>query len=333
MNTINSPIFHKKISPEIVFSLENGITLTNPREDSTGQLYVCNECGELLSFNEDGNYSIFLTLGGMPKCIAFGPSNNSIYIADLMNKVVYEKPVEKDKEVNFIFKDYCGVSLKGPTSLVRSKDDDYIITTDAGPFGSSTINNTGGSIYLYDINNNVLKPIILNTLAYPCDIYHDKEDDIFYVCEMLNNRILRLVQNPKGVFHSSVFYTFNGKLGPSAITLDEIGNIYVARSDFFNGNKNNNGIISIITKEGMLVGEIIVEGFSEINGLLIPRNYGKDENQNSIGNNGNNGNNGNENDTLAGNVIYLTDKNFSGVLKIKLSLVSHDLEKMQENKY
>ena len=330
MNTINSPIFHKKISPEKVFSLENGITLANPREDSTGQLYVCNECGELLSFNEDGNYSTFLTLGGMPKCIAFGPSNNSIYIADLMNKVVYEKPVEKDKEVNFIFKDYCGVSLKGPTSLVRSKDDDYIITTDAGHFGSSTINNTGGSIYLYDINNNVLKPIILNTLAYPCDIYHDKEDDIFYVCEMLNNRILRLVQNPKGVFHSSVFYTFNGKLGPSAITLDEIGNIYVARSDFFNGNKNNNGIISIITKEGMLVGEIIVEGFSEINGLLIPRNYGKDENQNSIGNNGNNGN---ENDTLAGNVIYLTDKNFSGVLKIKLSLVSHDLEKMQENKY
>ena len=331
MNTLNSPIFRKKISPEVVFSLENGLTLTNPREDSLGQLYVCNECGELLTFNEDGSYSTFLTLGGMPKCIAFGPSNNSIYIADLMNKVVYEKPIEKDKDINFIFRDYCGVSLKGPTSLVRSKDDDFIITADAGHFGSSNINNTGGSIYLFDINNNVLKPIILNTLAYPCDIYHDKEEDIFYICEMLNNRVLRLVQNPKGVFHSSVFYTFNGKLGPSAITMDEIGNIYIARSDFYNKNeKNNNGIISIITKDGILSGEIIVEGFSEINGLLIPRNAGKEENQN---NNGNNGNNGNENDSLAGNVIYLTDKNFSGVLKIKLSLVSHDLEKMQENKY
>ena len=325
MNTLNSPIFRKKITPEVVFSLNNKLTLTNPREDLLGQLYVCNESGELLTFNEDGNYSTFLNLGGLPKCIAFGSSNNSIYIADLMNKVVYEKPIEKDKDINSIFKDYCGISLKGPTSLVRSKDDDYIIAADAGYFGSSTINNTCGSIYLYDINNNVLKPLILNNLAYPCDIYHDKEEDVFYVCEMLNNRILRLVQNPKGVFHSSVFYTFNGKLGPSAITMDEIGNIYISRSDFFNKNKKDtNGIISIINKEGILNGEIIVEGFSEINGLLIPRNAGKDENQKNIGNG---------NDTISGNVIYLTDKNFPGVLKIKLSLVSQDLEKMQQNKY
>ena len=323
MNTLNSPIFRKKITPEVVFSLNNKLTLTNPREDSIGQLYVCNESGELLTFNEDGSYSTFLNLGGLPKCIAFGSSNNSIYIADLMNKVVYEKPLEKDKEINSIFKDYCGISLKGPTSLVRSKDDDYIIAADAGYFGSSTINNTCGSIYLYDINNNVLKPLILNNLAYPCDIYHDKEEDVFYVCEMMNNRIIRLVQNPKGVFHSSVFYTFNGKLGPSAISMDEIGNIYISRSDFFNKNKKDtNGIISIITKEGILSGEIIVDGFSEINGLLIPKNAGKDENQKNNGN-----------DTLSGNVIYFTDKNFSGVLRIKLSLVSQDLEKLQQNKY
>ena len=328
MNSLsNSPIFRKKVSPEIVFSLNNKLTLTNPREDLGGQLYVCDECGELLTFNEDGSYSTLCTLGGMPKCIAFGPSNNSIYIADLMNKIVYEKPLEKDKEVISIFKDYCGVSLKGPTSLVRSNDDDYIIVADAGHFGSSTINNASGSIYLFDINNNVLRPLILNNLAYPCDIYHDKEEDTFYICEMLNNRVLRMVQNPKGVFHCSVFYTFNGKLGPSAITMDEIGNIYVSRSDFFENNKkNNNGIISIITKEGNLVGEIIVEGYSEINGLLIPRNF---ENKDSQKNNGN----GNGNDTLAGNVIYFTDRNFSGVLKIKLSVVSQDLEKLQENKY
>ena len=325
MNTLNSPIFRKKVAPEVVFSLNNKLTLTNPREDMAGQLYVCNECGDIITFNEDGSYSTFLSLGGMPKCIAFGPSNNSIYIADTKNKIVYEKPIENDKDLNSIFKDYCGVSLKGPTSLVRSKDDDYIITADAGDFGSSTINNTGGSIYLFDMQNNVLKSLILNNLAYPCDIYHDREEDVFYICEMLNNRIIRLVQNPKGVFHSSVFYTFNGKLGPSAITMDEIGNIYIARSDFFDkNNKNNNGIISIITKEGNLSGEIIVEGCSEINGLLIPKNFEKDETHK---------NNGNGTDTLSNNVIYLTDKNFSGVMKIKLSLVSQDLEKLQENKY
>ena len=241
-----------------------------------------------------------------------------------MNKVVYEKGLDKEKEMNFKIIDYCGVALKGPTSIVGSNDDDYIIVTDAGLFGSSGVNNPNGSIYLYDIINNVLRPIILNNLSYPCDIYHDKEEDIFYVCDMLSNRILRLIQSPKGVFHTSVFYTFNGKLGPSAINMDDMGNIYISRSDFY-GKNNKDGIISIISKEGNLVGEIIVEGYSEINGLLIPKNFKKEKDSR--------GGNGNGNDSLSPNVIYFTDKNFSGVLKIKLSVISQELEKLQENKF
>ena len=215
--------------------------------------------------------------------------------------------------------------LKGPTSIIGSNDDDYIIVTDAGLFGSSSsVNNPSGSIYLYDIINNVLRPIILNNLSYPCDIYHDKEEDIFYVCDMLSNRILRLIQSPKGVFHTSIFYTFNGKLGPSAITMDDMGNIYISRYDYY-GKNNKDGIISIISKEGNLIGEIIVEGYSEINGLLIPKNFKKENN--------NKGGLGNFNETISSNSIYFTDKNFSGVLKIKLSSISQDLEKLQENKF
>ena len=325
MNTNpNIQTFRKKVTPEVVFSLNNRQTLVNPREDSQGNLYVCNECGDLLNFNEDGSYSTFSTLGGMPRCICFNLANNSIYIADLMNKVVYEKGLDKEKEMNFKIIDYCGVALKGPTSIVGSNDDDYIIVTDAGLFGSSGVNNPNGSIYLYDIINNVLRPIILNNLSYPCDIYHDKEEDIFYVCDMLSNRILRLIQSPKGVFHTSVFYTFNGKLGPSAINMDDMGNIYISRSDFY-GKNNKDGIISIISKEGNLIGEIIVEGYSEINGLLIPKNFKKEKDSR--------GGNGNGNDSLSPNVIYFTDKNFSGVLKIKLSVISQELEKLQENKF
>ena len=325
MNTNpNIQTFRKKVTPEVVFSLNNRQTLVNPREDSQGNLYVCNECGDLLNFNEDGSYSTFSTLGGMPRCICFNLANNSIYIADLMNKVVYEKGLDKEKEMNFKIIDYWGVALKGPTSIVGSNDDDYIIVTDAGLFGSSGVNNPNGSIYLYDIINNVLRPIILNNLSYPCDIYHDKEEDIFYVCDMLSNRILRLIQSPKGVFHTSVFYTFNGKLGPSAINMDDMGNIYISRSDFY-GKNNKDGIISIISKEGNLIGEIIVEGYSEINGLLIPKNFKKEKDTR--------GGNGNGNDSLSPNVIYFTDKNFSGVLKIKLSVISQELEKLQENKF
>ena len=49
---------------------------------------------------------------------------------------------------------------------------------------------------------------------------------------MLSNRVLRLIQSPKGVFHKRIFYTFNGKLGPSDISMDDMGNIYFSRCDF-----------------------------------------------------------------------------------------------------
>ena len=113
--------------------------------------------------------------------------------------------------------------------------------------------------------------------------------------------------------------------------MDDMGNIYVSRCDFF-GKNNKDGIISIISKEGNLIGDILVEGYTEINGMLIPKNFKKEKDNNRNKNSGN-GNGLNSNDTLSSNVIYFTDKNFSGVLKIKLSAISQDLEKLQENKF
>lgn len=66
--------------------------------------------------------------------------------------------------------------------------------------------------------------------------------------------------------------------------------------------------------------------------MLIPKNFKKEKDNNRNKNSGN-GNGLNSNDTLSSNVIYFTDKNFSGVLKIKLSAISQDLEKLQENKF
>ncbi len=53
-----------------------------------------------------------------------------------------------------------------------------------------------------------------------------------YVAEMMANRVLRFVQRPAGVFHSSVFYQFSGRMGPSALCCDSEGTLYVARYDF-----------------------------------------------------------------------------------------------------
>ena len=58
--------------------------------------------------------------------------------------------------------------------------------------------------------------------------------------------------------------------------------------------------------------------------MLIPKNYKKEKDSNR---NKNNGNGLNSNDTLSSNAIYFTDKNYTGVLKIKLSAIIPDLEK------
>ena len=53
-----------------------------------------------------------------------------------------------------------------------------------------------------------------------------------YVAELLANRILRFAARPAGVYHQSVFHQFAGRMGPSALAIDEDGNLYVARYDF-----------------------------------------------------------------------------------------------------
>jgi hypothetical protein len=79
---------------------------------------------------------------------------------------------------------------------------------------------------------NILRPLSYNTLAYPADLVFDNQRGILYVVETFANRVLRLIQNPIGVYHMSIFHVFSGRLGPSSITIDEFGNIYVARYEY-----------------------------------------------------------------------------------------------------
>lgn len=58
----------------------------------------------------------------------------------------------------------------------------------------------------------ILVPIILNSLAHPTGICLSPDQMCIYVAETGRNRLLRLVQSrhSTNVFHSSVFYQFQG---------------------------------------------------------------------------------------------------------------------------
>ena len=99
-----------------------------------------------------------------------------------------------------------------------------------------TLNKPHGSIYLFELREldgyNMMRPLLLNCLANPTAIIYDNNKGNLYVAETFANRIVRLTQNPVGVYHASVFYQFSGRFGPTCLAIDDLGNLYVGRFEF-----------------------------------------------------------------------------------------------------
>ena len=138
--------------------------------------------------------------------------------------------------MEIVAKDYEDFPLKGPTSICLYQDAISLIVCDAGYFGTTNLNNANGSVYIIDLENKIVRPLLLNCLSYPSDICINNEEGKFYICETFKNRILRVVQNPFGTYHTSVFHQFCGRVGPTAICVgnnEDIYNyIFVARYEY-----------------------------------------------------------------------------------------------------
>ena len=163
------------------------------------------------------------------------------------------------------------------------------------------------ALYSIDLETRVLKQI-LNKLSFISDVCYDGANGCIYLAETFMNRVLRLKQNEDGIYVSSVFYQFAGRIGPSALTLDENGNLFVARFEYspieFEGEMEGDGIISVINKEGIMIGELTLPELPEISGLYISPK--KREN------------------------LYVTERNSTGIFRIKISSFTIDLDKYEE---
>ena len=330
MNTFSQTIVRYKAQVETVFELPMKVRLSGPREDSKSNLYVCSHEGEIIKFNEKGEYSIILSLTGQPTCIAFeyhedendnsakkSDKDNEIidtyYFTDIANSVIYSKKSNSEKP-EVLIRDYEGNPLIGPTSLAYNSEDNSILFCDGGFFESTSLNNPSGSIYHIDIDGHSTIPILEKCLAYPADIIFEGIIGTGYVAETFANRIIRITENPPGIFHANVFYVFNGRIGPTSITLDEQGNLYVSRFEYQNKDESINGLISVINKDGYLIGELELPKMSEITGMYIPKKL-IDESKEM------------ENNIKTNVFLYFTEKNFNGVKKIKLNSFISEIEK------
>jgi sugar lactone lactonase YvrE len=331
MNSL-SQIVHFKANIETVFEIPIKVSLSGPREDSKQNMFVCSKAGEIIKFNEKGEYSIILSLTGQPNCLAFEYSEemenenssknmkskddnkiDTYYFTDIANSVIYcKRPNAEKPEV--VIRDYEGNPLLGPTSLVLNTEDNSLLFCDGGNFESTSLSNPNGGVYYVELESRTTRPIIEKCLAYPSDIIFEPIMGIGYVAETFANRILRITENPQGIFHTSVFYVFNGRVGPTAITNDDQGNIYVSRFEYQKEDKSVNGLISVINKDGDLVGELELPKMCEITGMFIPRRSNEESKEM-------------ENNTKINVYLYFTEKNFNGLKRIKLNSFISDIEK------
>jgi len=153
--------------------------------------------------------------------------------------------------------------------MVLSEKNNSLFFTDSGPMGESSIENPCGSIFAIDLGVSMLKPIIYGKLAHPCGVALSPSENILYVAETLTNRVLRVVIHSSGVYHTSIFHQFSGRLGPTALAVHPSGQVYVARYDFTEVNKN--GLISVLGETGDVDEELLVQDCAEITGLYFSK--------------------------------------------------------------
>jgi sugar lactone lactonase YvrE len=173
-------------------------------------------------------------------------------------------------EITPVIKDFDGSNLKGPNSMVLSEKNNALFFTDSGPLGESSIENPTGSIFAIDLGVSMLKPIIYGKLAHPSGLALNANENILYVAETLKNRILRVVLHSSGVYHTSVFHQFSGRLGPTALAVSpQSGKLYAARYDF--SECSSTGIISVLSQDGVVEEELSLNEFPEITGLFFSK--------------------------------------------------------------
>ena len=270
---------------------DSPVAIYSPIEDNSGHVFVTALNGDIYKV-EESQLELKFTTSGQPTAVVFD-SQGSAFIADPVHQAILgQSEGETKEEITPIIKDYEGIPLKGPHSLAYSPQTNMLYFSDSGQIGETNLSNTKGSLFVVDLELNVLKSILHECLASPQGLCLSKDESKIYLCETCNNRILRLLQNPGGVYHCSSFYQFSGRFGPTAIAMHNSGALFIARFDFNNCAKD--GLISVINENGELLMELTVPGCPEITGLSFSKSNP--------------------------NILYMTENTNNSLLKILVSI-------------
>lgn len=196
----------------------------------TGEIFECRP-----QDNSQQHTSLAFT-GGEPYGAQFDQKGR-IHVADCAHAAVLRVD-DNGQPPGVMVKAYEERSFRGPSAIAfgSQDDEDTIYFTDSGPLGETTLEKPKGSIFSICTSpsgGQILRPLAFECLAHPCGIASSPADPkVLFVVEMMQNRILRLCRRPSSTHHLSVFHQFAGGLGPSCISCDKSGALYVGHYDF-----------------------------------------------------------------------------------------------------
>jgi sugar lactone lactonase YvrE len=260
-----------------VIACEDGSRPTGPTFVG-GMLYYADAAsGDIRFFDVEANsgaeHEVFGNSGGQPTGLATdspGADAETLYVSDLAHMGVVM--LSKEDLVEKVLVEYEKKSLQGATSIAVSPSGSMFFC-DGGPIGDTSISRPKGSVFVVDgdSKNQFLRPLAHECLAGPSGICVSPNEKAVFVCETLQNRLLRFVARPGGTWHCSVFSTFSGGVGPVAVTCRASGDndeyeIFVARMDF--SGVGGRGVVSTLSSTGERLGDIILPS-PELTGLVF----------------------------------------------------------------
>lgn len=303
MYTLPSGIlWRQRAEYEVLHQSDLLTDIFSPIEGKDNEVFFSSLSGEIFCFRE-GQLATCCVTGGVVTSMTMD-DKFSLILGDSKEKCVFHLVFEGEKyEPSKMIDEYKESPLLGVTAVHYCAEFGSLFFADAKRTSSFFKEKPTGSLYYFDYELQLTIPIIRDYLTFPSAIAVDTNKKAVYVADMYSNQIVRAIKNNCGTYIASVFYQFSGRKGLSAIDVDSLGNIYVARFEHQDERNSIDGIIAKLNKDGVLLGELILEKMPEISGLKLM----------------------NENE----NMLLVTENSTKSLLKIKIDTSSFDYEKYE----
>jgi gluconolactonase len=196
-----------------------------PAVDKQGNVFFTDQPNnKIWKYDTDDKLSVFMDHAGRPNGMYFDTKGNLIVCADEHNQLW---KISADGKIKVLLRNLDGKLLNGPNDLWVDKKGGIYFTDPyyQRDYWTRTKSELDGQ-KVYYLPNNAMQPQIADeTLIKPNGIVGTPDGNYLYVADIDGNKIYKFNIDTDGSLDSRQVFA---KQGADGITLDELGNLYLA---------------------------------------------------------------------------------------------------------